>query len=324
MADAQGRQQVPERPLLGSFDRRHEVVHRDLAPTVELQDIGRIQVVDVTHVLEPSPLDEVDDRLVSETLDVHATPGREVEQALDPLGRTIRADAIRGRLALSSHDVGTARGTLCGHLEHFLAARPFGLDRSDHLRDHVAGPPDDDGVADQHALARDLVFVVQGRGGHGHSAHEDRFQLGPGGGDPGATHVDLDVFEEGGPFLRRELVCDRPPGSLCRPAELVLLRDRVDLHDDTVDLVGNVMTVLLPVATEAVDLVQVGHLLVLGIGPQPPLPRRRQRFGVGLETNALDIADAVTDEREVPPRRDLGVLLAQGPGRSVARVGEGL
>ena len=46
-------------------------------------------------------------------------------------------------------------------------------DDAHHFRDHVAGAPDDDGIADTHVLALYLVGIVQGGIGHGHTAEFD-------------------------------------------------------------------------------------------------------------------------------------------------------
>ena len=54
--------------------------------------------------------------------------------------------------------------------------RPALAHDPDNLRDHVTGALNDNGVADPHILARNLVFVVQGGALHDNPADGDRFE----------------------------------------------------------------------------------------------------------------------------------------------------
>ncbi len=124
------------------------------------------------------------------------------------------------------------------------AGRAHAEHRADDLGDHVAGLAHDDGVADAHVLAAHLVLVVQRgardrRAGDGH-----RVELRERREHAGAADLHADLAQHGRLLLGRELVGDRPARRLARVAELVLQRERVDLHHDAVDLVGQRVALL--------------------------------------------------------------------------------
>ena len=69
-------------------------------------------------------------------------------------------------------------GQWSGKTKGLLPRGRFVRHHRDHLRDHVAGALDDDGVAVADVLARDLVLVVQGGAADDDAADGDRLQLG--------------------------------------------------------------------------------------------------------------------------------------------------
>src|SRR6185437_6894144 len=123
------------------------------------------------------------DLLVAEPLYVHGVARGEMFQTLDRLSR---ADEAAGAAA---HDIGDAllidfadrrRTTDRANLwkDVWLGpGRPFVEHRSQHLRNHVAGPLDNDRVADADVFAGDLVFVVQRRVLHHDPADRHRLEL---------------------------------------------------------------------------------------------------------------------------------------------------
>ena len=195
-------------------------------------------------------------------------------------------------------------------------------DRSDDLRDHVAGLAQHDGVADQHALALHLAGVVQRRhadrrAGDQHRLHhpERRHPAGP-------PDVDADVEQLGGDLLRRVLVRDRPARRPRRRAELVLHRPLVELDHHAVDLVLDRVPVLAEVADVGPHLVQVRASLRCGLTGRPQRSRASYASDSRSGREALEHAEAVADEAQVAGRGDPRILLPQRSGRRVARVGE--
>ena len=123
-------------------------------------------------------LQQRDRRLVAEVLDVEGAPAGDVEDPLPQLGRArpgVGAADVGVALLLRAQ-LGAALRAVRGHDELALGAVARRDDRAEHLGDDVAGLADDDGVADQHALALDLRGVVQRgqlhrRAGHLHRLH---------------------------------------------------------------------------------------------------------------------------------------------------------
>ena len=173
------------------------------------------------------------------------------------------------------------------------------------------------------SFAAHLVLVVQRGHADGGPADEHRLEHGERRGPPGAADRDLDVAQQRGALLGRELVGDGPARRPRREAEPLALGEVVDLHDDTVDLVGEVVAVLLPVATERVDAVEVVDHADLGVHREPEGGEELERLVVGLERRAAhDLAELVAPEAQLARRGDRRILLAEAAGRGVARVRE--
>jgi hypothetical protein len=192
------------------------------------------------------------------------------------------------------------------------------------LGDDVAGLADEHGVAGAHVPAGDLVLVVQRGEADGGAGDHHRLQLRERGGHTGPPDRHLDVLEQGGALLGRELVRDRPAGRLGGVAELLLLPGAVDLDHHPVDLVLEVVAVLGPAGDERLHLVEGRDAR--------GLPRHRQagplavgeELGVGGEAHPLRQPERVAQQLERPAGGHLGVLLPQGAGGGVAGVGEDL
>src|SRR5205807_5639991 len=103
--------------------------------------------------------DEGGDQLVPHTLDVHSRPRGEVADQLVALSRADgRPTAAAGhRLALGLDQWRPTDGARFGHAEDPLVAAAPTDDRSDYLGDHLAGPLDDDHVADADVLPSDVL-----------------------------------------------------------------------------------------------------------------------------------------------------------------------
>ena len=148
----------------------------------------------------------------------------EVHDALHALRRAVDVDAAVVGLTLEPHErllAHRARGRELPLPRALLALREH---RTDDLGDHVAGLAHDDGVADAHVLARDLVLVVQRRETDGRAADEHRLELRERRGPPGAADAHHDVvaarvvFSSGG-----NLYAIAQRGALAREAQLVAL-----------------------------------------------------------------------------------------------------
>ena len=118
--------------------------------------------------------------------------------------------------------------------------------RADDLRNHVAGPLDDDDVALADLLAVDVLLVVERRAGDGDAADLDGLEDGPGIESAGATDPDVDLQQLRLRGHRRPLERTRPARPAVEHAEPPLLIERVDLDHDPVDLVVELDAARLP------------------------------------------------------------------------------
>ena len=103
--------------------------------------------------------------------------------------------------------------------------------------DHVTGALNDDGIADAHVLAGDLVLVVQRRIGDHDTAHCHGFEFGDRRQRAGATDLDFDIAQDGRYFLGRKFMRDGPTWRTRDEAQPLLPIYTVDLVDDAVDVV---------------------------------------------------------------------------------------
>ena len=150
-----------------------------------------------------------------------------------------------------------------GHDELAFLTRARVDHRPQHLGDDVAGLADDDPVADQHALAFDLLLVVEGGPGDGRAGDLDRLGHRERCHAAGAPDADLDVEQLGDGFFRRVLVGDRPARRPGRAAQAALERHLVDLDDHAVDFVLGVVPMLAPVVDVLVELLGRGEDLAV-------------------------------------------------------------
>ena len=152
-------------------------------------------------------------------------------------------------------------GQVLRHLPLARILRAQRRNRPDHLGDHVAGAANDHGVALAHVLAPHLVLVVQRRRRDRDAADEHRLEERERGDLPGAPGMHADLAKDRRALLGRELVGDRPAGRVARRAELLLQRDRVDLHHDAVDLPVDRVALLFPLHRVGLDLLdRVGEV----------------------------------------------------------------
>ena len=152
--------------------------------------------------------------------------------------RTTSATPVFSSISRSAAEPQT--GQTCWEDVGLGAGGPLVEHDFENLRDHVARALHDDGVADAHVLARDLVLVVQRGVLDDDAADRDRLQLGDRRQRAGAADLNLDTLEHGRRALGRELVRDRPAGTARDEAQPLLQREVVDLVDDAVDVVAEV------------------------------------------------------------------------------------
>ena len=142
---------------------------------------------------------------------VHRPARGKVHETLELATGTRDVRAVDRGLVLFAGRRSAAHRAVRGHPPGLLAAgAPVG-NRSDDLRNHVAGSLHLHPVALSQVLADDQVFVVERRQLHDHAADLDGLELRVRIERAGATHVDLDRKQSRLGDVRRELARDRPP-----------------------------------------------------------------------------------------------------------------
>jgi hypothetical protein len=222
-------------------------------------------------------------------------------------------------LALGLDNVGAAERALLRHPEA-LRALPVRACRADDLRDDITRPLNDDVVPLADLLAVDVLLVVESRARNRDASNLHRLEHRPRVERPGASDPDEDLVEPGHCCHRRPLVGARPAGPLVERAETFLLREGVDLDDEPVDLVVELDATLLPVAAGLRHRLDGVVQLGVGVGAEAVLAKPQERVPVPLGREAVSPPQAVDPDGERAVGRDRGVLLAQRPCRSVARV----
>ena len=134
--------------------------------------------------------------------------------------------------------------------------------------------------------------------------------------------MDIDRTQERRPFLRRELVRDRPPGRVRGGAELPLEIRLIDLDHGPVDLPVDRMPVLLPVGEELLDPLHRLPPFRGGRDGQPALRGPIEEGEMRLERDPFGCAERVHPHPQGPRGGHLRVLLTKRSGCCVARVGE--
>ncbi len=158
-------------------------------------------------VVDQVALEQLGGRPLAEVLDVHRAAPGEVNDARQDLRRAVQVRAAGDRLALGADDRRCRRrGSRVGMTKARSLPVAQAGDRRDDLGDHLAGAAHDDGVADEHALADDLVGVVQRRHRDRDAADAHRLEDGEGRDGAGAARRET--------WMSRSLVVCSSAGNL--------------------------------------------------------------------------------------------------------------
>jgi hypothetical protein len=211
----------------------------------------------------------------------------------------------------------SSRTTSLPHCGHFAGIRQRLVPEG-----RFAGAPDDHRVADPHVLALDFVRVVQRRVRDVRSAQLHRAKQRYRRDDPGATHRRLDILDHGGPFLRRQLVRDRPARRARGKAELIARAQVVHLVNDPVDLEGKLVALLQDLAVVRQQIVDAIQKAKVFADRKAPILETLRRLRVPCPDRLRQRAEAPGKERERTRSADPRIELAQASRRGVARIRE--
>ena len=268
--------------------------------------------------------------LVAEALHIQGGSGADMGEALGDLrgAQTLVRAAQIDVAFLLLEERRPAGGALGRHDEGALGAVARVLDGGDDLGDDVAGLAQDDEVADEHALAGDLLGVVQGRARDVRAGDQHGFHDTVRGDAARAAHLDPDVEQARVDLFGRELVGGRPARGARGRTKGTLEGQVVNLDDDAVDLVDEAVAVRADLGDPLFDSLPAREQARVGRDGQAPVAQLLVPAHLGGRLRelipGLDEADAVGDHREGSFGGLCRVFLAQGAGGGVARVDEGL
>src|SRR5205807_579158 len=121
----------------------------------------------------------------------------------------------------------------------------------------ISGALDHDAIALAHVEPSDLVEVVERRPADGSSSDKNGRERGDRRERADPADVDEDVLDGRRRLLRGELEGGRPPWIAGDEAQMLLVGDGVDLHDDAVRAVVERMPLLAPLVHERDDVIEV-------------------------------------------------------------------
>ena len=183
---------------------------------------------------------------------------------------------------------------------------------------------DDDGIADAHVLAGKLVVVVQGRTRDDRAIDGGRVEFRDGREHTCTPHLHGDVAQNGRLFLGRKLEGNGPARCLGGKPELGLDGEVVDLHDDAIDVVIEIATMLQRVLAELVHRgLAIDHADV-GIDRETGRAQPFQKLMLARDAELRGLSDGVNERGQITLCRNRRVLLAKRTGRSVTAIGEAL
>ena len=290
-----------------------------LAESLLDQRLGA-QRVDVSRVFDHAGVTQLVDGLFSEALDVHTASRGEMDDALIALIRALELDATSVCLTFSLHQrrAQFARAD-ARKLPRLRVARTFGQHGSDHFGDDVASFAHDHGVTGSHVFELHLFAVVQGRHAHRASCDDDRFKFGKRRRSPCATYRHLDVAQQRRALFGWKLDRHRPARCFGSEPKSLTLGEIVNFHHDTVNDVGQVVAMQLPVCAElenCIERINDAHFwihrkaqcaqIVEGL-----MMRRELR-------SSIDVTQLVNPQRQLASCGDCRIFLTQTSGTGIA------
>lgn len=230
-----------------------------------------------------------------------------------------------GGIVRRAHGGLSAGGAAFGHPENGRGAERVVVDRAQHSGDHVSGAFHGHPIAGPYVPLPDVILVMQGGALDGDAADGDGFQDGYGGELAEASDADADVFEGGGPAFGGELPGDGPAGFVAGCAHNFAVFRQVGFHFDAVGVVVQGF----PLFQHGLEVSGDGFGEFGGDGfwvdGKAALRQFGQRLAVGRRQGAArGLVQAVSPELEAASGGFLDVVLSDGSGGRVPRVGVGV
>src|SRR5690606_2883466 len=324
IGDAQRIDEAGQAHLLALLDCQQQVVGGYLGKTFQGNDLLIGEREQVRGRADQVPLDQLLDDLLPQAVDIKRPTGDEMDDRLLQLGLAGQpthaaidralGHGLRSAAALDQLGALDCRSAYRAVFRHMY--RP-GIGRAHvdhhlhHLGDDVASAADDHRITDHHPQPLDLVHIVQGCIGYGHTGYLHRAQASHGRYRPGAAHLELHIQQLGHLFTGGKLVGDRPARLAGAKTQLPLPAQVVDLEHYPIDFVGQAIApltdipVILQAAFDALDQLE------FAADQQTPVPQSVQDAYLGIGQLALEAADAVAAELQRTLGGNVRIELAQ-------------
>jgi hypothetical protein len=161
VADPEGEEKARKSRVARALKGGDEVCGRLLPHPVETSEGICIERKDVRDAFHHASIYQLIDELLSKTVHVQRGPARHVQDVILELRGAVEVCAASDRFPLESDDRPAAHRALGRQVEGACASRPLFLYDENDLRDHIARPLHEDGVAHTHILALEFILVVE-------------------------------------------------------------------------------------------------------------------------------------------------------------------
>ena len=324
MSNPERSQDFRQGPSLRFLNRCNQFGGADRGKPFQPGHLFNGQRVDIRRVAHQAGFGELQDRSLTQTLDIHRPARTPVDDSLVTLKRTGRLDTASIRLTVRSNQR-TFQRTGTDHRERpgRQADRTQRQHRPDDLGDHVASLAHNHRVAWPHVFHGDLVLIVQRRHSYRRATNKHRFQHRERCGPPGTSNRNLDATQQRGALLWRELVCDCPPRGPRRKPQPLPLNKIVDLDHDPVDLVAEVVAMFLAIGAIRDDSVDRTEQADVRVDREPQRANQLQRLVMRTKSRPTDdLTNLIRPKRQTPTSRCSRIFLPKTAGGSIARIHE--
>ena len=116
-------------------------------------------------------------------------------------------------------------------------SRPVSDKRLYNLRNNITCTLQDNMIANTNIFAQNFIFIMQGGIRYHHAANIDRPQSGNRGKCACASHLDINIFDNGAGFFCREFMRNRPTwctANLTKPALIAMI---INLINNTINII---------------------------------------------------------------------------------------
>ncbi len=249
VGDAAGYQPAPERQLTRLCQCGHDLGRLFVAQQAAFLSLAEVEsgkftaapVVEVERIVQPAAGHQRLGHPATEAFDIEGSAGGEVFETRHQTCRAGGVEAAMSHLGLQTGNGAAAGGAVCRHDKGgFAAAALFGNDALNGRND-ITGLDDPDVVADTQVFARNLIGIMERGTGDGGAGQQHRLQLGDGGQDAGAPHLDRDIADRGSSALGFKFIGAGIARALGGSPERVVPATLIDLDDGAIDLKGEVV-----------------------------------------------------------------------------------